>query len=203
MFFYRNKAGNLKPVMGQLFKEIKLETPLPPFKMIMRCLVSQCYCSIVMGHLHFVNLNILSIIWFFFGHFFVNFFKQLLDPVKKSLSNHVPMQVTNLRPDLANSSKITKDNSSIHSFLFCNLVHSTVVWSFALCIFQNALKELADPCCHADKFVWILLKNVRVNCSMHRLMEWQWLFAIFCQCMMGPQTNASCHQTFSQAIYVS
>lgn len=38
MFFYRNKAGNLKPVMGQLFKEIKLETPLPPFKMIMRCL---------------------------------------------------------------------------------------------------------------------------------------------------------------------
>ena len=89
--------------------------------------MSQCYCSIVMGHLHFVNLNILSIIWFFFGHFFVNFFKQLLDPVKKSLSNHVPMQVTNLRPDLANSSKITKDNSSIHSFLFCNLVHSTVV----------------------------------------------------------------------------
>ena len=90
--------------------------------------MSQCYCSIVMGHLHFVNYfehskyNLV-----FFGHFFVNFFKQLLDPVKKSLSNHVPMQVTNLQPDLANSSKIIKDNSSIHSFLFCNLVHSTVV----------------------------------------------------------------------------
>lgn len=35
MFFYRNKAGNLKPVVGKLFKEIKLEILLPPFKMIM------------------------------------------------------------------------------------------------------------------------------------------------------------------------
>ena len=63
MFFYRNKAGNLKPVMGQLFKEIKLETP--GLQDDHEVSVSQCYCSIVMGHLHFVNLNILSIIWFF------------------------------------------------------------------------------------------------------------------------------------------